>query len=220
MRKHESILTAALVGAALVLAACGTETPGASDGGTRGSAGASSASPSRTTSTPTHQASSKPAQSQASSEPVRSRSSSAVQRRAVDRCHTSELGATVRMRNSAAGHRHAWLVLTNTSRTTCTIYGYGGMQLYGSSGRAVPTKMVRDRSIPPRLVTLAPGESARSSLSWTVVPTGGEPSTKACEPSATRAHVTPPDETSYLSIPWHFGQVCDHGTIDQGAYRA
>ncbi|MBO0826271.1 MAG: DUF4232 domain-containing protein [Streptosporangiales bacterium] len=169
---------------------------------------------------PTQQTSGAPTQNPAST-PAQShaRHSSGAHSRATDRCHTSDLAAAVRMADSAAGHRHGWLVLTNTSSATCTVYGYGGMQLYRSNGDAVPTKMARDPSVPPRLVTLAPGETARSSLSWTVVPTGGEPDTTACEPSATTAHVTPPDETSYDSTPWHFGEVCDHGTIDQGAYR-
>lgn len=212
MRKHEPILAAALAGAALVLAACGTETPNAGGGGgTPGSTESSSASPSGTTSTPTQEASSRPVHSKSGDGGGHGRVST--------RCHTSQLDATVKMRDSAAGHRHAWLVLTNTSGTTCTVYGYGGMQLYRSNGKAVPTKMMRDPSVPPQLLTLAPGRTARSSLSWTVVPTGKEPATKACEPNGTTAHVTPPDETDYVSIPWHFGQVCDQGTIHQGAYR-
>lgn len=212
MRKHEPILAAALAGAALVLAACGTETPNAGDGGTPGSTEPSSASPSGTTTTrtPTHEA---------SSTPVPSKTGDGGQGRVRSRCHTRQLDATVKMRDSSAGHRHAWLVLTNTSGTTCTVYGYGGMQLYRSNGKPVPTKMKRDPSVPPRLLTLAPGRTARSALSWTVVPTGDEPAAKACEPSGTTAHVTPPDETSHLSIPWRFGSVCDQGTIHQGAYR-
>lgn len=210
MRKHEPILAAALVGAALVLAACGTGTPSAGGGGTSGSAESSSASPSSPTSTPATEPSSKPAESQ---------SSGGEHGRVRDRCHTGQLSAGVKMRDSSAGHRHAWLVLVNTSKTTCTIYGYGGMQLYRSNGKAVPTKMERNRGVPPQLLTLAPGKSARSSLTWTVVSTGAEPAGKACEPSGTTAHVTPPDETSYLSVPWHFGQVCDNGAISQGAYR-
>ncbi|HEX6444472.1 MAG TPA: DUF4232 domain-containing protein [Streptosporangiales bacterium] len=216
MRKHEPIFAAALAGAALVLAACGTETPSAGGGGTPGSTTeSSSASPSRATSgtgtpgTPTGQASSKPVQSKSGGDPGRIRG----------RCHTGQLSASVRMRDSAAGQRYAWLVLTNRSGTTCTIYGYGGMQLYRSNGDPVPTRMERDRNVPPQLLTIAPGHTARSSLRWTVVPTGSEPTGKACEPVATTAHVTPPDETSYLSIPWHYGQVCDHGAMKQGAYR-
>lgn len=228
MRKHEPILAVALVGAALVLAACGTERPTAGGGGTPGSTESSSASPSRTTSTPmqvtsgtfTQVASGTPAHV-ASSRPGPSHapSSHRPQSRAPGRCHTSELAATVTMRDSAAGHRHAWLVLANRSGTTCTVYGYGGMQLYRSNGAPVPTRMVRDPAVPPRLLTLAPDTSVRASLSWTVVPTGGEPATRACEPTATTAHVTPPDETSYDSIPWRFGEVCNRGTIDEGAFR-
>lgn len=222
MRKHEPIFAAAVAGAALVLAACGTETPSAGGGGTPGSATeSSSASPSRTTSAiSTTSTPGKPTDPASSTRPEPSHSKSGgAHARVRDRCHTGDLSATVRMRDSAAGHRYAWLVLTNTSKTTCTIYGYGGMQLYGSDGKAVPTRMERDGNIPPELLTLAPGHTARSSLRWTVVPTGSEPTGKACEPSGTSAHVTPPDETSYLGIPWRYGQVCDRGAIQQGAYR-
>ena len=45
-----------------------------------------------------------------------------------DRCHTSELSASLPAGNPGAGPRYATLSLTNTSARTCTVFGYGGLQ--------------------------------------------------------------------------------------------
>jgi hypothetical protein len=100
------------------------------------------------------------------------------------------------------------------------VYGYGGIQLADAAGRAVPTKQVRDPGTPPRQVTLAAGASAYSAVHWTVVPSGSEPQSGSCEPTAHSLRVIPPDEHAALSASWTYGPVCGAGRIDQRAYRA
>jgi hypothetical protein len=94
------------------------------------------------------------------------------------------------------------------------------MQLRDADGRAVPTSLHRDAVPAPTTVRLGPGEAASSLLHWTVIPSGDEPQTGPCEPDAASADVTPPDETHSISVPWHLGVVCGHGSIEQRAYVA
>jgi hypothetical protein len=138
----------------------------------------------------------------------------------TDRCHTSNLSATLVEGSPGAGQRYAQIVLTNRSSATCTVYGYGGMLLLDAHKHALPTNVHRDPSTPPRKVTLAPGGKAHSQLHWTVIPGPGEPTTGPCEPTPAYLQVTPPDERARLTTTWSFGPVCQHGRIDQGAYRA
>ncbi|GAB2734706.1 hypothetical protein GCM10027174_04470 [Salinifilum aidingensis] len=137
----------------------------------------------------------------------------------VGRCHTSMLSGELRPSGAGAGQRYAELTLTNTSGETCNLYGYGGLELVGEHGQALPTRVERTGDPEPRLITLAPDESASSTLHWTVVPTGDEPVHGPCAPDPTHANVIPPDETDSLVVSWPAGPVCGHGEIDAGAYR-
>jgi hypothetical protein len=129
------------------------------------------------------------------------------------RCHTSELAATIGSGDAAAGNRYATLSLKNTSGRSCTIYGYGGLQPLGASGKQLPLTLKRDASSGgPRLVRLAPGTSVGRTIHWGVVPSGET----AC-PTATSATVIPPDETDPLTVKYDFGPICG-GTIDGTPY--
>ncbi|GAA4851724.1 DUF4232 domain-containing protein [Saccharopolyspora rosea] len=137
----------------------------------------------------------------------------------ADRCHTSMLTGAVQQADAGAGQRYGELVLRNTSDETCTLYGYGGMQLLGSDGKALPTTMKRSPNPGPSLIRLAPGQSAQATLHWTVVPHSGEPTDGQCQPTPVRAYVTPPDETDPLTVTWNLGPVCGFGSIDGSAYH-
>ena len=125
----------------------------------------------------------------------------------------------MRPSDSGAGNRHAWLVLTNTSSTTCTVYGYGGMQLYDGDGHKVPTELVRVRSASPSTLSVGPGESVRSLLRWSAVPHQGDRTKGTCQPEPSIARVTPPDETHTVGTEWSLGAVCDAGRIMQQPYQ-
>jgi hypothetical protein len=136
------------------------------------------------------------------------------------RCRTGDLAAALTRGDAGAGNRYASLVLTNTSRRTCTIFGYGGIQLADAGRHPIPTVQHRDPMHRPSLVRLAPGARASAPLHWSAIPHSGESMTGPCEPEPALLLVIPPDERAQLAVPWHFGSVCGHGTIDQWAYTA
>lgn len=136
---------------------------------------------------------------------------------AVPECRTQDLGFALKQGSPGAGQRYATVVLTDTSGRTCTVTGYGGLGLLGAPGEGVPTDLRRQPSPAPQTVTLAPGQSARSLLHWSVVPAGDEPGS-ACEPTARTVVITPPDETTSALRSWSLGPVCEHGLIQQNAY--
>jgi hypothetical protein len=129
--------------------------------------------------------------------------------RALARCHTADLSARFGFIQGAAGSRFGPLVLTNRSSRSCTFYGYIGGQLYAASGRRLRTRIVRDHSVRPRVVTVAPGRSARTELHWSAIPSGGT----GCPRPASIA-VTPPDERTQLHVRWTDGRICGGGRID------
>jgi len=75
------------------------------------------------------------------------------------RCRAADLAGTVAPSDAAAGNRYAELVVTNRSGRTCTLYGYGGLQLVDGAGRSTPTRLTREPNPGPSLVTLPPGGS-------------------------------------------------------------
>jgi hypothetical protein len=125
------------------------------------------------------------------------------------RCHTSELAASFTASDAAAGNRYAQLVLTNTARRTCTVYGFGGLQPLDAARKQLPVTLTRDsRQGGPKLVTLAPGATVARTIHWTVVRTG----TQKC-PEGAFAEIIPPDETDSLVVSYPFGEICG-GKLD------
>ena len=138
-----------------------------------------------------------------------------------DRCHTSELTGSLAPGDAAAGNRYATLTLTNTGGEVCSVYGYGGLGLVGQDGSTVPSQQERIASpdgTGGSRTTLQPGQAVSATLRWTVVATGDEPTTGACEPTPDRLTVIPPDETDSLSVAWSYGPVCGAGQIQQTPY--
>lgn len=138
----------------------------------------------------------------------------------VERCHTSMLSGSLTRAEPGAGQRYAELVLTNRSGQTCTLYGYGGLQLVGADGTPLPTNTERTPNPGPQLVRLDPGDAASATLHWTAMPHQGEPAEGPCQPRPSSVQVIPPDETDALSVPWDEGPVCGWGAIDNSAYHS
>jgi hypothetical protein len=134
------------------------------------------------------------------------------------RCHTGDLAAALREGDAAAGNRYATLVLTNTSRRICTVFGYGGLQLADARRQPIPTVQQRDPAHPPSLIRLDPGRRASTRLHWSAVPHTGEAMTGPCEPTPALLLVIPPDERTQLAVRWTSGPVCGHGAIEEWAY--
>jgi Protein of unknown function (DUF4232) len=132
---------------------------------------------------------------------------------APTRCTVPQLRGSLTNFSAGAGQRYATLVLRNASRRSCTMFGYPGALLLASNGRALPTNVVRDRSVRPRTIVVRPGGRATSQWHWSVIPGVGEQHPGRCEPPPARVEVTPPNDFSHLVLPWRSGPVCEHGTI-------
>ncbi len=121
--------------------------------------------------------------------------------------------AELRAPGAGAGQRYAKLLLTNVTRRSCSLRGYPGGQLLGARNRALPTNVVRD-SGRVRTVVLRPGQSAKTTLHWSVIPGTGDRTHGECQPTPARIEITPPNARQHLVRPWRNGPVCERGTID------
>jgi hypothetical protein len=128
-------------------------------------------------------------------------------------CSTADLKAEIEQGSPGAGQRYAMLVLTNNSHQSCHTYGYVGMQLLNGQGGSLATDVVRDQTLTPERIVLAPGAQAYAQLHWSVIPGNGD-SGAPCSSAPARVEITPPDAYTHLTIRWAGGTVCEHGRID------
>jgi hypothetical protein len=148
-----------------------------------------------------------------------SASAAATGPRAVQRCHTSGLTASLHADGNQAGVGNFGenLALTNTSKQTCTVYGYPGLGLQNAKHSVLSIKVnwgstyfARDPK--PHTITLKPGQSAWADLAWNA-PYG----VKSVTPSY--LEVTPPNETTFRTIPFAPGAIND-GSLNVTALAA
>ncbi len=161
-------LAAALAGAAL-LGACGsshvasnasgstTTTPATIAPGT--TTGSSSTTPADTPATTSSSGSIPPATTRPTPTTTRTAATGPAG------CVAGQLNVVVSYGNGAAGSIGYTNSFQNISSTTCTLFGYPGMQMLGSSGQPIQTDVIRGTSVTvpsvaERLVTLAPGGKA------------------------------------------------------------
>jgi hypothetical protein len=104
------------------------------------------------------------------------------------------------------------VILRNIGNRTCTVFGYGGLQLLDAQQRPLPIGLTREPAPAPALLRVAPGGKVDKDIRFTVVPSGNG----KC-PVPTSARVTPPDETDHQVVPWPYGPVC--GAVMGRAYR-
>ncbi|MER7277070.1 DUF4232 domain-containing protein [Dactylosporangium sp. NPDC000244] len=117
------------------------------------------------------------------------------------RCHHGEVRLAVQDApgGGAAGSQYTWIVLTNTSSRTCTVYGFPGVSwVTGDSGQQVNKPAERDTAVSPKRVELAPGKAAHAQV--------GSPQTgnfgDECKPVQVRGYrVYLPDETAADFVP-------------------
>jgi hypothetical protein len=129
---------------------------------------------------------------------------------APQQCTTADLSAKVGQVNAGAGQRQAPLMLTNHSGHTCRTAGYVGLQLATASGKKLPTSTARSGGNAPQ-VTLKPGQQAVTTLGWTVIASGNEPTDGPCEGTPSDLLVIPPNQTTQTATPWKNGPVCGFG---------
>jgi hypothetical protein len=128
-------------------------------------------------------------------------------------CVRDQLGVRANGTNGAAGTVFGAWVFTNISSTSCRLYGYPGMQLYGRAGRPIPTTVKRTLSPGPSDVTLAPGGSATFRSSYSDVSSSPKP----CPTSAV-AQITAPNAVASLFIPAKLAPC--RGVVNVSAVRA
>jgi hypothetical protein len=133
--------------------------------------------------------------------------------RAPRRCTVSMLLGELRRPTAGAGQRQAKLLLTNVTRRTCSLAGFPGGLLLDARNRPLPTRVVRNPGHRVATVTLAPGESAKTTLQWGAIAGAGDRQTGRCEPPPARIEITPPNATGHLVLPWRNGPVCERGRI-------
>jgi Domain of unknown function (DUF4232) len=139
-------------------------------------------------------------------------------------CTGAQLTPTFRVVPGSAGAGNIVYALTvkNRSTRTCAITGLPNVQLYGKSGKRLPThvRAAFPGALTAVLVRLAPGRAARAKARFSPdVPGPGEPvSGRMCEPvshwltvtakgaRSARARVSPPTP------------VCEHGSLQFTAY--
>jgi hypothetical protein len=135
---------------------------------------------------------------------------------------SSELGGSFALvpGSAGAGQIYGLVVLTNTSQTPCTTFGYVGMLLRGSGGVALPTDVVRGPGTEP-LITLTPGASASAVAHFSPdVPGPGDSQTGSCQPVATTTEITPPNDTNHIIVAGPNSSVCEQGTMQLQPLRA
>lgn len=122
----------------------------------------------------------------------------------TSRCRSAQLSGSAH----ASGSGTAVVVLRNTGTRACTLYGFPGVDLTGKDG----TVSAERSTLAPTTVRLAASGSASFTLHYTPNTTGGSGTT------FTALHVTPPDDTTQLTVPLTVnlgaGETTDPVTVD------
>ncbi len=117
-------------------------------------------------------------------------------------CAASQLSAKPGLSNGATGHIGQVVTLTNTSKVTCTLDGYPGLQMLSASNQVIPTTVLRTPSVvvqpqTPTKVTMPPGQRASFVLGYADQTGYGN---NVC-PTSAKLEVTPPNDYGYLVVP-------------------
>jgi hypothetical protein len=114
-------------------------------------------------------------------------------------CATSGLAVKLGAGNGAAGSTFIPIVFTNTTGSTCSMFGYPGVSFVtGQGGSQIGSAAMRDSTQPARTIVLAAGGVAHATLR--VVQALNFPSA-ACKPvTANTLKIFPPGQTEPLYI--------------------
>jgi len=114
-------------------------------------------------------------------------------------CNADELSlATAPAAGGAsAGTFHYDLILTNTGKRTCTLFGYPGVSFVNDNGNQIGNPADRETGQAEAKQTLAPGAKVKSTIN---VPDPGNFPDGSCKDGATKLRVYPPNDTGYLSV--------------------
>ena len=115
-------------------------------------------------------------------------------------CPTSSLRVKLGAAQGYAGGVYVVLDFTNTSGSTCTLYGYPGVSLVsGPPYMQIGLAAKRSTSTPRKLVTLAPGATANALLQ--IVDALNYPPASCGPTKATALKIYPPNQTVPVYLP-------------------
>jgi Protein of unknown function (DUF4232) len=187
---RRSALLAAAAGAAGLLAGCGA---------------AGSPAPTKTV-TETVPATGAPSAASAPSPTPATGTGTAAAAAGPGPCVSSDLQASLGQSGGAAGTFYHLVVLTNTSDSACTLYGYPGVSFVtGQGGSIIGAPAVRNPLLPDTLVTLPSGGAASALLGVTDT---GVLTPSACRPgTADWLQIYPPGDLGAVFVQLSSG-VC------------
>ncbi len=141
----------------------------------------------------------------------------------VPRCHTADLRVTLGRGGAGLGNVERPVYFRNRSGHACFVFGYAGFGLEDASHRVQPSRVHWGPTYfggfwKARHVVLQPGARARTILAWGHVASPDEPQQTACEPTSVWLEVTPPDERTFVRVPFR-DTVCGHGWLDSPPLR-
>lgn len=115
------------------------------------------------------------------------------------RCRLHQLSLAHPRLNGAAGTIRLRFVFTNTSSSTCKLFGFPGMQMLNAKHTAIPTHVHRGtgHGVPPEPetdVVMTPGQHGSFYAGYSDVPTGSQ----KCRIS-TYVEVTPPNDFNHFT---------------------
>ena len=185
LRTGRLALTAAALVCTAAVAGCASSS-GSSQPATSGST------------TPASPTAAGPASSSGNTPAVASPSSPAAAGAAA--CPTSSLRVKQGVGQGYAGGVYVVLDFTNTSGSTCTLYGYPGVSLFsGPPYMQIGLAAKRSTSTPRKLVTLAPGATANALLQ--IVDALNYPPASCGPTKATALKIYPPNQTVPVYLP-------------------
>jgi hypothetical protein len=115
-------------------------------------------------------------------------------------CATSSLNVKQGASSGYAGGVYVSIDFTNTSGSTCTLFGYPGVSLVtGPPYTQIGLAAKRTPRTPPELVTLAPGATANAVLQ--IVNALNYPSATCSPTKATALKIYPPNQTEPVYLP-------------------
>ncbi len=110
----------------------------------------------------------------------------------VAKCTASGLTVSAKDGEAGMGHRSTIYVLTNSTQTPCSIYGYPGMAFLDGSDTVLRDTVARGNP-GPATVLLQPGDAGSYTLDWS------EANGETCA-TAAKVQVTPPDDTNHATL--------------------
>lgn len=163
------------------------------------STGSNAAAPAPAPSTPSATSETGSAPSTPVSSPATTKAASG-QGAGTTRCRSSDLKIVWKVDpgGGAAGSQGSYLIFTNTSAGTCTLYGFPGVSFVaGDQGTQVGDAFRRNEG-PKKTVSVAPGKTAYSQL---VLVNASVYDKADCKPVSARGfRVYPPEETASVFV--------------------